>query len=245
MLLLTAGSIFSGWLTSRTGRYKVLAIVGLAVMTGGMVLLGGMGVDTTKWITVRNMMIVGVGLGLVMPLYTLIVQNAVPQQMMGVATASTQFFRSIGGTVGSAVFGSIMLSQYRTYFNSHVPAEVAQAPNAGQILGAFSNPLQLSSIMNQLQQEFAKFPNGLQVLTTLLDNVKQSLVQSLSSVFLIGAVLVAISFAANFFLPEVALRKSFASAEQTEAVAGAEGAYATGKAASEQPVPAFSIEGDD
>jgi len=245
MLMLTAGSILSGWLTSRTGRYKVLAILGLAIMTCGMVLLGRMGMSTTKWECVQYMMVVGIGLGLVMPLYTLIVQNAVPQQMMGVATASTQFFRSIGGTVGSAVFGSIMLSQYRTYFDSHLPAQVTQAPNAGQILGAFKNPLQLSSIMGQLQQEFAKFPNGLQILATLLDNVKESLVQSLSSVFLIGAVLVAISFVANFFLPEIALRKSFAAAEQTEAVAGAEGAYATGKAASEQPIPAFSVEGDD
>ena len=73
------------------------------------------------------MIVVGLGLGMMMPVYTLVVQNAVPVRMLGAATASTQFFRSIGGTIGAAVFGSIMLNRYHTYFDAHAPAGRAAA----------------------------------------------------------------------------------------------------------------------
>ncbi|MGN6810524.1 MAG: MDR family MFS transporter, partial [Thermomicrobiales bacterium] len=80
MLMLTFASILSGQLISRLGRYKILSFVGLGIMAGGLLMMAGMGIDTTQWVVIRNMLIVGLGLGLVMPLYTLIVQNAVPQQ---------------------------------------------------------------------------------------------------------------------------------------------------------------------
>jgi EmrB/QacA subfamily drug resistance transporter len=245
MLMLTFGSILSGQLISRLGRYKVMAFVGLAIMSGGMLMMAGMGIDTTQLDVIRNMIIVGFGLGLVMPLYTLIVQNAVPQQMLGAATASTQFFRSIGGTVGAAVFGSIMLGRYRDTFDAAVPQGVP-----AQALEPFRNPLQLSQLLPSLQQSFAQIPNGQVLLGQLMGNVKSSLVSAIGAVFLIGAIVVAASFIANIFLPEVALRKSFAPATTAEAPSP-EGAYATGKAASQQgspvaePALAGIAEGDD
>jgi EmrB/QacA subfamily drug resistance transporter len=209
MLMLTFASILSGQLISRLGRYKFMAIGGLGIMALGLVLMAGMGTETTQGQIIANMLVVGFGLGLVMPLYTLIVQNAVPQHMLGAATASTQFFRSIGGTVGAAVFGSIMLSRYRSSFDAAVP----------------------------LQGIFAPLPNGQVLLGQLLGNVREALVYALSGVFLIGAVVVAIAGVANLFLPEIALRKGFGPEDRAEA-ASPEGAYATGKAASQQGKPA-------
>lgn len=202
MLMMMLSSVVSGQLISRSGRYKIIALTGLAIMLLGMILLAGMGVGTTRLAVVRNMMIVGIGLGLVMPLYTLVVQNAVPQRMIGVATASTQFFRSIGGTVGAAIFGSIMLSRYTARFDQGVP------PNTPpQLLAPFHNPLQLTQILPSLQERFASLPNGQQLLQTLLGNVRTALADGISSVFQIGAVVVAIAFVTNFFLQEIALRR--------------------------------------
>ncbi len=242
MLMLVFGSILSGQLISRLGRYKFLAIGGLAIMASGMFMMAGMGIDTTQGIVVRNMIIVGLGLGLVMPLYTLIVQNAVPQRMLGVATASTQFFRSIGGTVGAAVFGSIMLGRYRSTFDAGIPQGVS-----AQAVEPFRNPLQLSQIMGQLQKTFATIPNGPAILGQLLGNVKVALVNGIGGVFLIGAIVVAAATVINVFLPEIPLRKTFAPPEATAEVASPEGAYATGKTIGQQgaPVPVLAAVGQD
>jgi EmrB/QacA subfamily drug resistance transporter len=229
MLTLIVGSIVSGQLTGRTGRYRILAIGGLAIMAVGMILLAGMGVDTARGGVVRNMIVVGLGLGLTMPIYTLVVQNAVDRRMIGAATAATQFFRQIGGAVGAAVFTSIMLSRYRDHLAAGVPAGVPP-----QALTAFDNPLQLVQILPQLQQQFASLPNGPQLLQSLLNNVRESLVYAIDGAFLIGAVLVAVACVVNFFLPELPLRKTFAEEgrDPLEAVAAAspEDALATGEA---------------
>jgi EmrB/QacA subfamily drug resistance transporter len=233
MLMVSFGSVASGQIVSRLGRYKWLAIFGMAVMAGGMALMAGMGADTTEAVTVRNMVIVGIGLGLVMPLYTLVVQNAVPQSQLGVATAATQFFRSIGGTLGAAIFGSIMLSRYRANFDANVPQNVP-AP----LLEPFHNPLQLAQIREQLTAMFAQVPNGPALLTQLLGTVRDSLVHALNGVFLIAAIVVGLAGLLNFALREIPLRKSFEGAAAPAAAKPAE-----------QPAPAPALaavgEGDD
>jgi EmrB/QacA subfamily drug resistance transporter len=229
MLTLIVASIVGGQIIGRSGRYKALALGGLAVMVGGMVLLAGMGGDTTRTTVVRNMIVVGLGLGLTMPIYTIIVQSAVPQRLLGAATAATQFFRQIGGTVGTAIFTSIMLGRYSDHFAAAVPAGVPQ-----QALTAFNNPLGLAQVLSQLQAMFAGLPGGPQLLTTLLASVKDALVYAIDGAFLLGAVLIALAWVVNLFLPEIPLRKSFAeqTAQPVQAVAAGspEGAYATGTA---------------
>ncbi|HEX5501320.1 MAG TPA: MDR family MFS transporter [Thermomicrobiales bacterium] len=221
MITLTVFSIISGQLISRVGRYRLIALAGTATMAFGMYLLAGMGGNTSQAVTVRNMVVVGIGLGLTMPLYTLVVQNAVPARMIGTATASTQFFRSIGGTVGAAIFGSVMLNQYTVRFDQLAPTGVPQ-----QVLTPFRNPLQLTQIMPQLEQTFAQLPNGPQLLQSLLGHVKDSLVYSLSSCFWMGTILVAVAFLVTFFLPEIELRKTNreqpATADAPSPVAAAE-----------------------
>ena len=108
VLSLVAVSVIAGQTVSRTGRYKSLAIFGMAAVTAGLLWLSTVGVNTTgSQLTVR-MILVGVGLGFGMPIFNLIVQNAFPHSRLGVATASVQLFRSIGATIGVAVMGSIL-----------------------------------------------------------------------------------------------------------------------------------------
>jgi MFS family permease len=234
MVIWSVGSISAGQLVARMGRYKMVVLVGMALMTVGLFLLARMTAGTTRPTVVVFMLLIGMGMGLTMPIFTLIVQNAAPQRQIGAATATVQFFRQIGSTVGAAVFGSIMLTRYQSHFSGTVPVGTPASA-----LAAFKDPLQLAQVLPQLKGQFAALPNGPQLLQTLLANTKDALVYAITGVFLISAVLTVIAFATDFWLKEVPLRKSFAPPVMPEA----EGAIIS----SETPLgaPALSAQGDD
>src|SRR6185437_8437947 len=100
--LLTA-SIVSGRLITRMGRYKVFPVVGAATMTLGMFLLSLLDVDTTRVQSSLYMLVIGIGIGTVMPVLVLVAQNSAPPRDIGAATSTATFFRSIGGSVGVAL----------------------------------------------------------------------------------------------------------------------------------------------
>jgi len=108
MLGAVTASFLSGQWVSRSGRTRPNAIAGPIVLTAGMVLLWRMGVHTTNGQAARDMVLAGIGLGLMMQVFVLAVQNAVPRESIGSATALTQFARSIGGTFGVTVMGVIV-----------------------------------------------------------------------------------------------------------------------------------------
>jgi EmrB/QacA subfamily drug resistance transporter len=101
-------SIVSGQWVSRTGRYRPNAIVGPIILGAGMLLLWRMGPATTNGEAARNMVVAGIGLGLMMQVFILSVQNSVPVRSIGIATALTQFGRSIGATLGVTLMGAIV-----------------------------------------------------------------------------------------------------------------------------------------
>ncbi len=108
MFGLIISSIISGQIISRTGKYKWLAVIGMAVVTFAMFLLSQVTAGTTQTELVIRMILMGIGLGITMPIFTIAVQNAFDHSQIGVVTASTQLFRSIGGTVGVAIMGSVL-----------------------------------------------------------------------------------------------------------------------------------------
>jgi predicted MFS family arabinose efflux permease len=108
MLGAVTTSLLTGQLVSRTGRYRWNAVLGPLVLTFGMVLLWRMTVDTTNAEAARNMVIAGIGIGSMMQVFVLSVQNAVPRAHIGSATALTQFSRQIGATIGVTVMGAII-----------------------------------------------------------------------------------------------------------------------------------------
>lgn len=201
MLSAVFGNIISGHVTSRYGRYKALAVTGSILIAAGMIVFARMDGSTLRWEVVMGMIAVGFGMGFVQPVYTLAVQNTAPREHMGTATASTQFFRSIGSTLGVAIFGTLLLTIYNRDFANGVP------PGTPQIaLKPFANPLLLAQIRPQLETAFGRYPGGATLLNALFANVRTSLIHGLRVIFLVGAVIMCAAVLLNVVLREVPLR---------------------------------------
>jgi EmrB/QacA subfamily drug resistance transporter len=112
MLGSTVTSLISGQVTSRTGRYKILPIIGAVIMTIGIYLLSHLGVHTTRLDSALCFVVLGIGMGFLMQITSLIVQNSVPQSDMGVASSSRAFFQQIGGSLGVSLFGVIFFRRF-------------------------------------------------------------------------------------------------------------------------------------
>jgi EmrB/QacA subfamily drug resistance transporter len=204
--LLTA-SILSGRAISRIGRYKAFPIAGTAVTTLGMFLLSRLDIDTAPWLASVYMLVLGAGIGLVMQVLVLVVQNDAPPRDIGVATSTATFFRSMGGSLGVALFGAIFASRLTDELKALPPAVAARFSGGVNI-----SPDQVHSLPPVIRNEF-------------LD----AFVNALSPVFLVGAVLTLIAFVLSLFLREVPLRgRNYDTAELAaeEAVVGATGAEA-------------------
>lgn len=201
MLAAVFGNIFGGQITSRLGTYKRLAIAGSVLLAAGMVVFAAMDISTPHSMVVLGMVLCGLGMGFVQPVYTVAVQNAAPRQHMGTATASTQFFRAIGSTVGVAAFGSILLTLYKHEFDAGVPAGTPAIA-----LKPFSNPLMLPLIRPQLEEGFGRYPGGLRLLARLFDDVKYSLAHGIHAIFIAGAAIMCLAVLWNFTLREIPLR---------------------------------------
>ncbi len=152
LLPLVAGlmlaSLGTGQLIARTGRYKIFPVIGSILMVVGTGLMVTIGADTALWVTDIYMAIFGVGLGLNMQSLVLAMQNAVPAQDMGVASAASSFFRSIGGTLGTAIFLSILFS----LAGSKIPHQYAAAKHDPAFLAAsVAHPDQAAALTQHLK----------------------------------------------------------------------------------------------
>ena len=133
----------TGRLVARTGRYKRFPVMGTAVISVGLALLTQLGATTPFWLTSIYMFVVGIGVGMVMQVLVVIVQNAVPYEQLGVATSTATFFRSIGGAFGVALFGSVLDNRLFAALPKHVPASVHKLIQGGNIT---ANPRQLNAL---------------------------------------------------------------------------------------------------
>jgi hypothetical protein len=147
------GSITGGQTVSRTGQVQRRRDRRLGPGGRRHGRLRADGAATPRMSVVYGMIIAGLGMGLLQPVYTIAVQNVAPRRQMGAATSSTIFFRSIGSTVGVAAFGSMMLTRYHRDFAQSMPAHVPEVA-----LPYFSNPLLLVQIRPQLDAAFGRVP---------------------------------------------------------------------------------------
>ncbi len=121
MLGSTVTALIAGQVTSRTGRYKILPIIGGAVMTVGIYMLTHLGVNTTRLTSALCFVVLGVGMGFLMQITSLIVQNSVPQRDMGVASSSRAFFQQIGGSLGVSLFGVVFFRRFSSAMAAQLP----------------------------------------------------------------------------------------------------------------------------
>lgn len=222
MLGMVAGSVITGQLVSRTGRYKWMAIIGLAIGTSAFYFLSRMGTNTTQGELIIRMIAAGAGLGVSFPVFNLAVQNAFDHSRLGVVTASTQLFRSIGGTVGTAILGGVMntaltkklgdlssdpfvkmIGKSQSQFDlSHIDANKLQAILTGQGRSAIENRLELLPPMMK--------PYAMTAFYDFLNKVKAAFASSVVEVFIISTVVMGMAFLMTFFLKEIPLRKTHA-----------------------------------
>src|SRR5436305_2213974 len=207
MLTSIVGSVVSGQVVSRLGKYKWVAIIGMVISVIGTYLLARLDVHSGNNEVLIAMLVLGLGMGFGMSLYTLIVQNALPQKI-GQATSALVFFRSIGGTIGLAAMGSLMTSAYLPGFHNALPAMVKQALPA-KVLSFFDNPQILLSPDAQTKM-YASFaaqgPRGLALYSQLIEAVKVGLTQGIHNVFVLSFVTMILGLLAVLFLKEITLR---------------------------------------
>ncbi len=181
-------SIGSGFLISRWGRYKVFPVVGSAVMTVGLYLMSRIGVGTSTLVTDTYLVIFGAGLGGVMQVLVIAVQNAVRQRDLGTATAGATFFRSIGGSFGTAVFGAIF---------------------ANLLTGRLASDLKGLTVPKGLSASVS--PAALAHLAPAVRNgVVAAYTSTIQTVFVIAVPIAAVAFLLTFLLPEIRLRRTMA-----------------------------------
>lgn len=208
MLMAIAGSVASGQFLSRWGRYRYIAMAGIVFMLVGMGLLLRLNVHSGATDTLPALLVLGLGLGFGMAIYTIVVQNAFPRARLGEVTGALTFFRSIGGTLGVAVFGSFLTNRYTANLAHALPAAVtARVPKSR--LHAFDNPQLLlqPGAESALRHAFARFgPQGQQLYAMVITAIKTALAGALHDVFLVGLVVTALAFVAVLFLPEIPLR---------------------------------------
>ena len=158
---------------------------------------------------VLNIVVMGFGLGTTFPTFTIAVQNAVPQSFLGVATAATQFYRSLGGALGLAVLGSMMASRFASDLSASLSPADRQAipPDVLSDLSdnpqALVNPNALESIQAMLGEQG---PQGADLAQNLLVALRTTLASAIGDVFLLAVVTAAVAFGATMFIREVPLR---------------------------------------
>ncbi|WP_328941661.1 MFS transporter [Streptomyces sp. NBC_00250] len=192
---LLIASVFSGNVVSKTGHYRIFPIVGCLVMGIGLYLLSLMEPGTDTWLASLYMFVLGVGIGLCMQVLTIAVQNTVDYADLGTATSGVTFFRTLGSSFGTAVFGTI-------YVNSLTPnlrAGVAEASAIAASLGL--DPSEVA--------QAAQSPDGVHGLPEqVAEPIVNAYADTLHTVFLWTVPVAAVGFVVALFLKQVTLRDS-------------------------------------
>ncbi|HJY00107.1 MAG TPA: MFS transporter, partial [Streptosporangiaceae bacterium] len=194
MLGVTVTSIVAGQVTTRTGRYKIFPILGGAIMGAGMYLLTGLGISTTKTTSAIYYVVLGLGMGFLMQMVSLIAQNSVQQRDMGVASSARMFFQQIGGSLGVAAFGAIFARKLTESLASAAGTGVHISASGGQL-----DPATVNSLPAQIKHD-----------------VFFAISHAVQSVFIWALPAAVLIFVLALFIKEVPLRGRIAPPEAGE-----------------------------
>jgi len=210
---LIGSSIISGILVSRTGRYKVIILTGLVLMTVGITLMTQLKADTDITTLWAWMFITGAGIGPTLSVFTIVVQNAVPFSQLGVATSNLTFFRQIGGSVGLAVTGTI----FGTRLVEELPGQLTAAGVPAQAASQFANAG--TSVLDDLigvggnlgEQILATVPEAFRaavqpIIPLIVDGIHRAFTIGVTAAFQLGVVTTVLAAGAALFLHEIPLR---------------------------------------
>ncbi|MEM5018358.1 MDR family MFS transporter [Metabacillus indicus] len=203
-------SAIAGNLITRTGQYKKMAIVGLMVMTAGIYLNTLLSVTSSLNEVIIYLAITGLGMGVAFPVFNLTVQNAVQHKYLGVATATSQLFRELGGTIGVAIMGAILSNKMSVKMKEAnqqsekgiLDSEVSKESSNLQDPQILMNPEAIERIENNLSAD------AVETFKQIITSLRVILSDSLSAVFLFAVGAMALTIVLTFFLKETPLRSS-------------------------------------
>ncbi len=211
MLGVGPAAMATGIAISKIGKYKPFPIVGTAIAVVGMFLMSRLGVHTSALDRGLYMLILGLGLGMTMPVLTLAVQNALPFKDIGTGTSSNLFFRNMGSSFGTAIFGAILSNRLAAHLKHDLPSSMSsQLTSSG---GGTS--LSRSSLQAASDQAAQHGFHG------LFDIVLKDFTSSMSVVFESAAAIMVIAFVLSLFLKQVELRKPGAPSQGADKSVGA------------------------
>ncbi|MBI4901861.1 MAG: MFS transporter [Actinobacteria bacterium] len=215
-------SVVSGQLISRTGHVRIFPIIGVLLMTTALLFLSRIGADTPWWQLITLMAIFGLGLGNTMQPLTLAVQSAVAPREIGMATSAATFFRQMGGTVGVAVFLSLLFNT----LGDNIKSAFVNASKTPAFQSALRDPNVLSNPVNASfvkalttgdTSALAAVSSDSSIINRLDPRLaypfKVGFSQSMDLVFLVGAIVCAVGFVVLLFMPKVVLSSRSASAQ--------------------------------
>jgi EmrB/QacA subfamily drug resistance transporter len=220
MVGVVAASLVTGQLMVRVTRYRFLGTIGLIVMVAGLYGLSLATVGTPETDVVRDLILVGIGLGVSMPLYLNATQSALPREYLGVASSQIQFWRNIGGTVGVAILGAVVSHELPARIRTGVaalnlpPQLSASLPSGGSAQAIF-DPVQIAATRAALP------PQAQPLFDQVLDAIRTALALSLHDVFIYAAAFVSVAVVVSLFLKEVPIKGHTARPSTEEVRAGA------------------------
>lgn len=211
-----AGSIGSGQIVARTGRYKLLMLGALVLVAVGSFLMTNLRAETDYLVLSAWMLVLGLGVGPTLAVFTIVVQNAVPMSQLGAATSSLTFFRQIGGSVGLAVAGSFFGSRIVTNISDGlsavgVPPELAaQFSGSGFDRNALSAGTDLAATITGAISA-APVPDlfkeqALALVPTIVDAFYAAMALTIGEIFWLGVGAAVLAFVASLFIAELPLR---------------------------------------
>ena len=193
MFGLLAASTLTGFVMRRVKYYRFLGTIGVAVMMVGMWLLSQITPTTPEWHVVAALIVVGLGLGVTFPLYLTAVQVALPRRYLGVASSQIQFWRNLGGTVGSAILGAVLSNRLPDYLTARITA-LHLSPTVLQNLPKTGSP---NAILDPTL--LAKVPGPIVVA------IRSALADSLHDIYVFAGVVLVLALVATVFMKEVPL----------------------------------------
>ncbi|MBK6662702.1 MAG: MFS transporter [Thermoflexaceae bacterium] len=212
-ILLT--SIVGGQIISRTGRYRWLTIIGACFILTATLLQTSLGAGSPKWHISVFMIVMGLGFGMVMPTMSVVIQNAVSHQYLGVATSARQFFMQIGQVLGTAIFGVVLATTYQSSFDSELSPEArTQIPAA--TLSRFDDPTMSldERTFGQVKEQVRAVPNGDVLLDDALDAQRVAVADGIHRLFLISVAIAVFGLAMTLLSRELPLRRGFGPAAE-------------------------------
>ena len=222
MLAFIGASVVAGQIMTKTGRYRLMAHVSALVMAVGMFLLMSMTASTSYTTAMLNVVVMGLGVGGVMPILNVAVQNAFPYEVMGTVNATQQFASSLGGVIAAPILGTLMTRTFAARLPGLMPVRLTAllAHLPASVRNAVTNPASLTNAAAQtaLGREFRTLgPLGGQMYGSFLHAVRVALADGMHQLFLAGFVFAVAALLGTLALREVPLRTNEYFTEPTVA----------------------------